>query len=122
MTPPGEPDPVPLDEIERTGATRFGKPVKRIMLRMTDGGWVEIKLAMKPHPVDDGMTPLQRRILHCIRDSEGPVTRKEVAMRIRAKTTTGDFARAFQVLLESDKIFVRNGEYADRESKFTEGT
>lgn len=119
--PPQEPhpEPTPLDDLERTGATRFGSPVERVVMHLADGRRVSVDLPRGPPAADaDRLTRTQRQILQVLRDSPAPLTRKAVAARLSRPTAQGRFGQEIRALLDAGHLYESGGELTDDPAKF----
>lgn len=116
------PTPLSLDEIEKTGATRFGRAVSRIVIVMRDGGKVSLSFAdpEDDEPEEIAMTPTQQRIVQVLRSSPKPMKRLSVAKAIGRDGIGGKFSNYVNDLVSRGVIQEYAGELADVAEKFKE--
>lgn len=111
-------EPHKLDELERTGATRFGFAVRRVWLELADGRMVKAELPMgisnpvQLRPIDplEGFPELCREIYEVLSESPDWLQGAEVARRINADVihTEGPFRRAIKRLTQAGIIVSNN--------------
>jgi hypothetical protein len=119
--PTAQPDPLPLDDIERTGAVRFGRPVVRLVMVLEDGREIAADLPTAGPAELTGLTPTQRRIVQVLRVSPMPLTRKAVANRLGRSDATGKTGTDIRELVHLGYIFEAGGELTDDITKLPAG-
>lgn len=105
--------PISLDKIETCGATRFGRGVTKMVVYYDDGRRVSLEL-----PRIGELTPQQERILETLAESQSPMNRKNIALKVNKGNVTGRFGQSVSQLLSAGKIFERDGELTDDAKKF----
>lgn len=117
--------PLSLDDLERCGATRFGRSVVRVELRLADGRTAVFDLPDESEVRHDAETmeesvPLtgqMRQLLEAFKKSPKPLTRKCAATAIGNKNTKGRIGESFRRLVSEGLLFTSGGYYTDDPKK-----
>lgn len=109
-------EPLNLDDLERVGATRFGRAVVRVRVETDDGREIRIEV---PVAADDAtLSAPQQRVMKALADSPEPLTRKQLAGILKRSRTDGRFGEDIRWLKSRGKIFEDDGELTDDVKKF----
>ncbi len=119
-TPAAQPEPLLLDQIEQSGAMRFGQPVSRVVVYLANGKRLSLEL---PEPGEgaertSALSPAQRRILGILSASTTPLPRKIIAGKLGLSSPKGQFGLDVRVLVSEGHAYEHAGEITDDASKF----
>jgi len=106
--------PLPLDAVVGSGATFFGRPIRRIVAVLLDGRRVALDL---PLPAAGALTQTEARVLAVVQESPTALTRKTIASRMGRSDATGKLGRVIRDLVAGGRLIETGGMVTDDAKK-----
>jgi hypothetical protein len=115
--PKVQPEPICLDAVLVAGATVGGVRVVRMVCELESGGRFELATPVITTTTSE-LSEREQAIVDTLRDSDMPLTRRQIARMLHLESERGAFGQAVSRLRDTGVIFEQSGEYSDAVSKF----